>query len=263
MPARPQTHPIGPVPPTWWIRGLAVAALLGALAVTAPVISLAVTAGVGLATLGLMGLAGLVVVQCIPLGMQKLENRLLQLRKAEARTNPIEQLQNDCLRREERLQSFRQALVTIGGQIESMREMVQERKDKAPYHVLDKQERAIARMDQFYRANVARLDEAHQALEAFRTQVKQKVFEWEFAQAGQVVMAALNPTEMQDLMQDLLSDEALRSVQTRFNMVFSELDIDMHSINAPTRNILSKTEPLEALSVTHAQFSTNPKRSLA
>lgn len=252
------------IPPTWWVRGLAVAALLGFLAFAAPVIALAASAGVGLATLGLMGLAGFVAVQCIPLGMQKLENRLLQLRKSEARTNPIEQLQNDCLRREERLQSFRRALVTIGGQIESMREMVQERKDKAPYHVLDKQERAIERMDQFYRANITRLDEAQQALEAFRTQVKQKVFEWEFAQAGQVVMAALNPSEMQDLMQDLLSDEALRSVQNRFNMVFAELDVDLHSINAPTRNFLtdSEAEPLEALSVTRNHSLNNRNRSL-
>lgn len=262
MPSKPSIMPIFSAPPTWWTRSLAVAALLGMLAVSAPVISLAVTAGVGLATLGLMALAGFVAVQCIPLGMQKLENRLLQLRKAEARTNPIEQLQNDCLRREERLQSFRQALVTIGGQIESMREMVQERKDKAPYHVLDKQERAIARMDTFYQANIARLDEAQQTLEAFRTQVTQKVFEWNFAKAGQEVMAALNPKEMQDLMQDLLTDEALRSVQTRFNMVFAELDIDLRSINAPTRNILPKTEPLEALSVTQAHFFNNPKRKL-
>ena len=255
MSATPSARRSLEIPPTWWVRGLAVAALLGLLALSAPIISLAVTAGVGLITLGAMALAGFAAMQCIPLGLQKLENRILQLRKTEARNNPIEQLQNDCLRREERLQSFRRALVTIGGQIESMREMVQERKDKAPYHVLDKQERAIARMDQFYRANIDRLDEANQALEAFRMQVKQKVFEWEFAQAGRKVMAALNPSEMQDLVQDLLSDEALRAVQNRFNMVFAELDVDLRSINAPTRGFLSDTEaePLEALSVIHAQ----------
>ena len=170
-------------------------------------------------------------------------------------------MQNDCLRREERLQTFRRALVNIGGQTESMREMVQKRKGIAPHFVLDKQERAIARMDHFYQANIGRLKEAHQALEDFRTQVKQKSFEWEFAQAGQVVMAALNPAELQDLMQDLLSDEALRSVQNRFNMVFAELDVDLHSINAPTRNYLASTamDPMEELSVLH----TRTTRSLS
>lgn len=255
MPAAPTPFKRLKLTPTWWLRALAVVAVLGTLAVSAPLIAVAVTAGAGLLTLAGMAVVGFVALQALPLGLQKLENRLLLARKQEARENPIEQLQNDCLRRAERLQTFRQALVTIGGQIESMRDMVKERKDKAPHHVLDKQERAIARMDHFYQANIARLQEAHQALDAFRTQVTQKAFEWEFAQAGQVVMAALNPSEMQDLMQDLLSDEALRSVQNRFNLVFSELDVDMRSINAPTRDYLASTapDPLDELSVLHTR----------
>ena len=253
MPVAPNTLRQFDIPKTWWLRAIAVAAVLAALAVSAPLIALAVTAGAGLLTLAGMALVGFVALQAMPMGLQKLENRLLKLRKQEARENPIEQLQNDCLRREERLQTFRRALVNIGGQIESMREMVEKRKGIAPHFVLDKQERAIARMDHFYQANIGRLKEAHQALEDFRTQVKQKSFEWEFAQAGQVVMAALNPAELQDLMQDLLSDEALRSVQNRFNMVFAELDVDLHSINAPTRNYLASTamDPMEELSVHH------------
>jgi hypothetical protein len=250
------------MPATWWLRATAVIATVGLLAVSVPVVSLAVSAGAGLITLAAMAMAGFIGLQALPLGLQKLENRLLQLRKSEARNNPIEQLQNDCLRREERLQSFRHALVTIGANIESMRQMVQERKNKAPHHVLDRQERAIARMDHFYQANIGRLEEAHQALEAFRSQVKQKVFEWEFAKAGQVVMAALNPSEVQDLLEDLLSDEALRSVQNRFNMVFAELDVDMRAINAPTRNYLADTalDPMEELSVRHARTTiTNPQ----
>ncbi|MBK6595585.1 MAG: hypothetical protein IPG23_24365 [Burkholderiales bacterium] len=249
------------IPQTWWLRAMAAVAMLALLAITAPLITLAVTAGAGLITLGSMALVGFVALQALPLGLQKLENRLLKLRKQEAQDNPIEQLQNDCLRREERLKAFRRALVNIGGQIESMRQMLHERRDKAPHHVLDKQERAIARMDHFYKANIARLDEAHHALEDFRSQVKQKVFEWEFAKAGQDVMAALNPSEMQDLVQDLLSDEALRAVQNRFNMVFAELDVDLRSINAPTRNYLADTalDPMEALSVMHQK----PARSLS
>jgi hypothetical protein len=255
MPAAPDTRKMLEIPRTWWLRAIAVTAVLGALAASAPLVVMAISAGAGLLTLGGMAIFGFAALQALPLGMQKLENRLLQARKQEARDNPIEQLQNDCLRREERLQTFKRALVSIGGQIESMREMLHERKDKAPHHVLDKQERAIARMDHFYQANIVRLKEAHQALEDFRTQVTQKAFEWEFAQAGQVVMAALNPAEMQDLMQDLLSDEALRSVQNRFNMVFAELDVDLRSINAPTRNYLASAamDPLEELSVLHTQ----------
>ena len=146
--------------------------------------------------------------QTLPLAMQVLENRLLRLRKAAAAANPIEQLQNDCLRREQRLTAFRNALATIGGQIESMALMIEERRHVDPGHVLQK-------MARFHAGNVKRLDEAQAALEAFRHQVRQKMFEWEFAQNGEVVTAALNPSKLNDLMQDLLTDAALQSVQKR------------------------------------------------
>jgi len=235
----------------WQIRTMAVVAAVALLALSGPLLWAAVSAGAGLSALFAMAFVGIASLQAVPLALQKLENHLLLQRKAEARANPIEQLQSDCLRREQRLKEFRHALATIGGQIESMRQMVQERKHLAPHHVLDRQERAIERMDSFYGANIGRLEEAHHALDAFRTQIKQKVFEWEFAQAGQKVMAALNPSEMQDLVQDILSDEALRAVQNRFNMVFAELDVDLRSINAPTRNFLtgSELDPMDALSV--------------
>ena len=36
-------------------------------------------------------------------------------------------------------------------------------------------------------------------------------------------------------MQDLLAETELRSVQERFNAVFAELDVQMCSVDAPTR----------------------------
>jgi hypothetical protein len=236
-------------PKIWLVRGGAVAATVALLALSAPLIWAAVSAGAGLLSLAAMAAAGFASFQLMPLGLQKLENRVLALRKNEARANPIEQLQNDCLRREERLQSFRRALVSIGGKIESMRQMLEERRHSDSGHVLDRQQRGLDRMVHFYQGNLRRLDEAHQALDAFRHQVKQKGFEWEFAQAGRDVMAALNPSEVEDLMQDLLTDEALRSVQDHFNSVFAELDVEMRSFDAPTREILAEAhlDPLGQL----------------
>jgi hypothetical protein len=227
------------IPAVWIFRGLAVLAGVCLLAVSAPFVWAAVSAGAGIAALTTMTVVGFAAFQVLPLGMQKLENQLLKMRKLEARANPIEQLQNECLRREDRLHAFRQALVTIGGQIESMRQMIDERRHSDPQHVLNRQERAIQRMTQFYEANVHRLDDANAALDAFQNQVKQKVFEWEFAQAGRVVMQALNPREMDDLMQGLLTDEALRSVQQRFNTVFAELDVEMRGMDAATGHKIS------------------------
>jgi hypothetical protein len=229
------------------VRIAAVAGTVGLLAVSAPIIWTAVSAGIGLAALAAMALGGAAIFQLLPYALQRLENRILRLRKAEAQANPIEQLQNDCLRREQRLQSFRRALVTIGGQIESMTEMVEERRHLDPGMCWIGSS-ALQRMSHFYACNLRRLDEA-QSARAFRHKVKQKVFEWEFAQAGQAVIAALNPSELEDLMQDLLTDEALRGVQDRFNAVFAELDVEMRAIDAPTRGLLADAglEQLDAL----------------
>lgn len=226
----------------WLPRAAAIVAVTAGLALSAPLIWGAVSAGLGLLALAGFLAFGFVVFQALPWLMQRLENRLLAARKAEARANPIEQLQNDCLRREARLASFRRALVEIGMQIENMRQMLDERRHLDPAQVLDRQERALQKMTQFHHINVARLEQAHAALQAFRQQVQQKLFEWQFAQAGQVVMDAMRPTEVADLMQDLLSDEALRSVQSHFNAVFAELDIEMRSLDAPSRRYLDRSQ---------------------
>jgi hypothetical protein len=241
--------------PVIWIRLGAGIATIALLAVTAPLIALAVSAGLGLAALAAMAIAGIVLFQSMPLAMQKLENRLLAARKAEAQSNPIEQLQNDCLRREQRLVAFRRALVTIGGKIESMSQMVEDRAHQDPNHVLERQRIALNRMRHFYECNLVRLNEAQAALDAFRHQVKQKMFEWEFAQAGQVVMNALQPSELEDMMQGLLSDEALRSVQDRFNTVFAELDVEMRSMNAPTYGMVEnfQLDPVGELQLANVQ----------
>ncbi len=249
------------IPRIWVLRVVAVVATLALLAVSRTLIWAAAAGTAGLLVLAIMALVGTALFQAIPLAMQRLENRLLQMRKTEARANPIEQLQNDCLRREERLHAFRAALVTIGAQIESLGQMVAERGQAAPGQVLERQSRALQRMAHFYECNLRRLEEARAALEAFRDQVKHKMFEWEFAQAGQVVMAALNPREMEDLTQDLLTDEALRSVQLRFNTVFAELDVEMRSIDSPARALMDRhpMERLDALAIpttkTHRRLS--------
>jgi hypothetical protein len=243
-------------PPTgdplrWPTRVGAVAIVVGLLALAAPVVWSAVSAGLGAVALCAIGVVGAALFQSVPLALQRLENRLLSLRKAEARSNPVEQLQNDMLRREERLQAFRRALATIGGQIGSMEQMVAERRHLDPGHVLDRQQRALDRMRHFHACNVQRLEDARVALEAFQQQVQQKVFEWEFAQAGRQVMSALNPRELSDLMQNLLTDEALRAVRDRFNEVFAELDVEMRSVDAPTRTLLADAglDRLDALAL--------------
>ena len=226
------------------------------LSLSSAVISKAVIAGAGLVALGLIAVMGAMIFSALPLVMQKVENQLLALRKAEARRNPVEQLQNDCLRRAERLNSFRQALVNIGGQIESMREMLEDRRRINPGQGMERQQRALERMGFFYEVHIGRLKEANTALATFQEMVKQKEFEWRFASLAGDIMRALNPREAEELLQNILTDEALMEVQQRFNAVYAELDIGMRAPDSPAQAHLNQGE-LDPLGDFHIEFVHN------
>jgi hypothetical protein len=221
-----------------WLRGLVGACAVLALAAFAPLVWLAAAGGAGLLVLGLMLGLAVAVLQTLPLLAQKLENRLLAARKAEARRNPIEQLQNELLRRAERLKIFRGALVTVGGQIESITQMIAVLRERNPSHSPEQQQRALQRLQQFHALNLKRLRDADQALAEFRSTIERKESEWRIALAIEEATAALDPQAAESLMQELLADTALRSVQDRFNAVFAELDVQMSSVDAPTRALL-------------------------
>ena len=220
------------------IRALAAGSAAITLGVFAPFVWLAVSGGVGLFVLSGILLAAFAAVQALPLIGQKLENALLNARKAEARRSPIEQLQNEVLRRAERLRSFRKALVTVGGQIESIRQMIENSQTKFTGPVLARQERALEKLQQFHNINVGRLNQAQAALQEFKNTVAQKQSEWQIALAIDDANRALDPNAADHLIQDLLADTALRTVQDRFNNVFAELDVQMSSMDSPTRSLL-------------------------
>jgi len=242
----------------WALRAGAVAFGVVLLALSAPIIWAALAAGVGLAGLLALAVVGTLVFQALPWAMQRLENGLLKRRKVEARANPIEQLQNEVLRRAERLGAFRQALVRVGAQIESIAQMVQERCQRDPGHVLERQERALQRLKQFHELNLVRLMQAQAALDDFRHKVDQKQSEWEIALAIDETSKALDPNATEHLLQDLLTDTALRTVQDRFNAVFCELDVQMRSLDAPTRELFAGRgmERMEALNLCSAAEET-------
>jgi len=230
-----------------WLRLLAACSGVVALAVFAPVVWLAAAGGAGLLVLGVMLAVGFAVVQALPLLGQRLENALLAARRREARRSPIEQLQNEVLRRAERLKIFHRALVTVGGQIESIRQMVETSQSNFGQPAAARQARALEKLQQFHRINLDRL--AQTALQEFRETVAQKESEWQIAIAIDDATQAMDPNAGDTLIQELLADTALRTVQDRFNSVFAELDVQMNSVAGPTRELLgSQTmDPIGAL----------------
>jgi hypothetical protein len=210
----------------WTVRIVAALLGIGVLAVLAPVIWGAVTGGLGLIALAVVGAVGVALFQALPLLGQKLENRLLAARKAEARANPIEQLQNFLLQKRQRVVAFKEAVVRIGAQIKSMSDMIEERKRQKPGYDASKQEKAVQAMKEAHRLLVDKYRNAELALEQLSEVIEDKKFEWKFGQAGQAAIQNLNATSGQELLNQMLADEAFDSVRDNFNQVFSELEME-------------------------------------
>lgn len=213
-----------------WLRWLSVGAGVLLLAASAPIIWLAVSGGIGLLALGAILAAGFAAVQALPWAGQMLENRLLQVRKGEARRNPIEQMQNQLMFRAQQLETLRAALTGIYAQIEGMSEMLRERRRATPDHDLSRQQAALQKMTAFYTAHVKKLGAAEVALADYKKHLEMKVFEWNFAQHGRAVLQKLKATDQESILRDMLADEASQSVQSHFNQVFAELDMEVRTM---------------------------------
>ncbi|MES3022077.1 MAG: hypothetical protein V4857_10895 [Pseudomonadota bacterium] len=215
----------------WAVR--IAAALFGVcvLAALAPLVWGAVAGGLGLLALTVIGALGVGLFQTLPLLGQKLENRLLAARKAEARANPIDQLQNFLLQKRQRVLAFKQAVVRIGAQIKSMSDMIEERKRQKPGYDASRQENAVKAMREAHLLLVGKYKNAEHALEQLSEVVEDKKFEWKFGQAGQAALQNLNATSGQELLNQMLADEAFDSVRDNFNQVFSELEMEAEKLS--------------------------------
>ena len=203
-----------------------VAVAIVVMALLAPVIWAAASAGIGLIALGLIGAVGMGALQLLPYLGQKLENAVLKLRKAEARANPIEQLQNFLRQKAQQVADFKVAVTSIGGQIKSLQSMIDQRKRERPNYDASAQEKTIKSMQDVYTMQVQKYKNAEKALEDLKLVIQDKEFEWKFSQAGQAAMASLNATSGKELMEAMLADEAFSSVTENFNKVFAELEME-------------------------------------
>lgn len=217
---------------SWKTRGVAILVGVLVLALAAPLIWNAVAAGIGLAVLGGIVLGVLAVIQCIPMLGQKLENKILGARKAEARANPIEQQQNESRRRAEQINATQKALSAINGQIETMKDMIADRRREDPTYDFTQQERSLEKMKQFYQARCIKLSRAQKALVEYNKMIERNIFNWEFAKKGRVALQSLNASDQEAIMQGILSDESNRAVQEEFNSVCADLDVEVMQLNS-------------------------------
>lgn len=209
-----------------------VVAAVALMALIAPVIWAAASAGVGLIALGVIGLVGFAALQALPYFGQKIENAVLKLRKNEARANPIEQLQNFLRQKAQQVADFKAAVSSIGAQIKTLEDMVAQRKRERPGYNAGPQEASIAAMKDAYNTLKDKYINAENALSELKLAIQDKEFEWKFSQAGQAAMKSLNATSGKELMEAMLADEAFSSVTENFNKVFADLEMEAKNLTS-------------------------------
>ncbi|WP_374562975.1 hypothetical protein [Ideonella sp.] len=216
------------------VRVAAACAAVVALGLLGNVIWSAAVAGAGLLVLGGICIVGIGLLQALPLLGQKWENKLLALRKQEARLNPIEQLQSFMAQKAQRVQQFRASVIAIGTQIKSLEQMVADRKKQRRDYDAAKQERQIEAMQAAHARLIDKLQRAEIALQLLAEKVEDKKFEWKFSQAGQASLKSLNASGGQELVEEMLADEAFDSVRDNFNQVFAELELESAHLSIGT-----------------------------
>lgn len=221
----------------------AVAGLLvvGGLVIKALLIGLSIMALSGLAAT--LGVAGLVAYKKLPRWLLSIEhrerervqvemNRHLAALKAEARKNPIEQAQNEYLRRSKQYEVFKKAMEMIGGKVGAFKSKLDKTKREKPNYDLTQETAAYEKMNQFYTNRMERLREAHIKLGRFSEKIEEARTKWEFQLDANDAIRAMNATDQEAKINEILVEVAFDSVQQEFDAVFAKLDIDAAEISA-------------------------------
>jgi hypothetical protein len=222
------------------------------LALLLPIIFAALQAALGLAAVGVVAIIGIGIFQALPLLGQKWENALLGARKAEARANPIEQAQNILLKRKEQIRSGEQALNNLSGVIKSMERMLDEQARKDPDHDLTTPRKSLEAMRHYYAAKIEKLKSAIAGAKEYEKEIERKKFELAFAQTGRIAAAGIEGAEG-DPMQQLLSDEAFKSVSDQFDEVFGALEVS---------SLLDQAEQMQSTQVKFEAIMQPRERSI-
>ncbi len=218
-------------------------AVLISLALILPLAIAALQAGLALLALAVLSLLALGSWKMLPWWILSIENRVreriqveknrsLAALKAEARANPIEQLQNYLLGEKRKLDGFKQALAQIGAQVETMSDMLRERKKAKPNSDYTNKDRHLDSMRQVFAQLLKSAKDGDEAIAALREAIDDKKFDWQFAQVGQAAMQHFKAMNGQDLLNELLADESFAAIRDNFNRVFADIEVQIGGINS-------------------------------
>ncbi len=219
---------------------IAVGAIL-TLAALLPVAIAAVQAGLALILVGALVALGITSWKMLPWWILAVENRVrervqaeenrsLAAMKKEASQNPIEQAQNDYLRRSRQIEDFKGALEQIVARVSSFKARLERTKRERPNFDLRAETEALAKMEEFCANRLQRLTTAVEKLGRFKDKIEEARTKWEFQLAANAAIRAMNETDRDAQINEILTQVAFGTVQQEFDAIFAKLDVDAAEI---------------------------------
>lgn len=206
---------------TWAMWGLG----LGILAITGPIIFMAIK---GLAALLVFGAVSVVALNVAPVLAMKAANWKIAGIKAEAAANPIETLHNIRIEKQDQLQKGWEALKMVKAAVRTFQDKVDS--FRAKFGNNDPQTEKFAAQLETMRhveaQTAEKMNRAQSALVLFDREIERATAIWDVSQAGQAATKAAKMNSA-DIYEKIKADTAIDSVQLSLNTVFAELETSM------------------------------------
>ncbi len=213
------------------------------LAAVLPLVVMAVKAGLALAAAATLAVGGLFAWKMVPYWLLKHENRIrllimqeqnaqLARLKAEAKKNPIETAENEYLRRSRQYEAFKKAMESIGGRVTAFGSKLSRTKSTRPTYDLSQETAAHEKMKLFYQNRMDRLQLAFRKLEEFKAKIDEANVKWEFQLDANAAIRAMNATDQEARINEILTEVSFDTVQQEFDAVFAKLDVDAAEMSA-------------------------------
>lgn len=178
----------------------------------------------------IQGLVGLLVagaisytaIELTPWFSRKVANGVMKLLRHEARTNPIETRMNILIDMREKLKQYANEITTFAAEVRNFADEVKALQQTQPEDAADFEEQLrnlhllLERKKQAYERATAQANE-------FEVATQRAARKWKVAQSA-IRMNKLAGQSKDDMLNKIMAEEALDSVQTAMNRAFAELD---------------------------------------
>lgn len=207
------------------IKGVGAVAVIGGVGFLLPVFVNAFMGGMTLLGIGIIALVGTGLAKSVGYFGQVLDNRILGLRKKEARDNPIEQMQNELIASQQIFDKKKIALTEFASEIRNMKDDLKQSKEEFPDEDWSADESTIDETEHRYQDEQTRLGEIEESLRKSTGLIKVMERRLHMAKSLGKVNAP-DRTSKEEIESQIFLREAVNSIRSQLNSVMSATQVE-------------------------------------